>query len=226
MRSEPPWAVVRPEPNPEAERGADCFSPQYTHCNVPPKEFTTNLMDGDRKYKSRGYQDSGSSQSNGQASQKPRPPQGPRPPIDVTGPRLPRLVQAVTASRCYNCATTLPMGTDMKAHCPKCNAALHCCKQCAQFESSTRFQCLKPVPVRIAIKDQANECELFSQRVTVARDAKSPMGQSGFGGFGSRPLGNGNGSNGYSNGGNGDPRMNETRNASDARAAFDSLFKK
>ncbi len=48
---------------------------------------------------------------------------------------------------------------------------LHCCKQCAHFEPSTRFQCLKPIPARIAVKDQANECELFSPRVTVARDA-------------------------------------------------------
>ena len=177
-------------------------------------------MDSDRKYKSHGYQDSGSSSSsngggNG-SNQKPRP-QGPRPPLDITGPRLPRLVQAVTASRCYNCATTLPVDMDMKANCPKCNAALHCCKQCSQFESSTRFQCLKPIPARIAIKDQANECELFSPRVTVARDAKTPMGpQSGF-----RPFSSGSGSFA-----NGDLRMQEPRSASDARAAFDSLFKK
>ena len=181
-------------------------------------------MDGDRKYKTRGYQDTGPSSSNGSGSQNPRP-QGPRPPLDVTGPRLPRLVQAVTASRCYNCATTLPTDTDMKATCPKCHAALHCCKQCSQFESSTRFQCLKPIPVRIAAKDQANECELFSPRVTVARDSKTPMGQGGgFGMGGSRPYGNGNGYG--SNGQGGDSRMSDPRNASDARAAFDSLFKK
>jgi hypothetical protein len=176
-------------------------------------------MDGDRKYKSHGYQESGPSNSNGSASQKPRP-QGPRPPLDITGPRLPRLVQAVTASRCYNCATTLVTGTDMKANCPKCNAALHCCKQCAHFESSTRFQCLKPIPVRIAGKDLANECELFSPRVTVARDAKTAVAQQGYGGPRSYSSGNGQPTNGYSSNGQ------EPRNASDARAAFDSLFKK
>ena len=52
--------------------------------------------------------------------------------------------------------------------CPKCGAALHCCKQCTYFEPSTRFQCLKPVPVRISPKDTANTCELFKARVTVA----------------------------------------------------------
>jgi hypothetical protein len=56
--------------------------------------------------------------------------------------------------------------------------------------------------MRIAGKDQANECELFKPRVTVARDAA--------------------------------PANNHTANATqqgirspnDARAAFDSLFKK
>lgn len=165
-------------------------------------------MDGDRKYKQRGYMDAGrGSAPNGKADEKPRQ-QGPRPPLDVTGPRLPRLVQTVAASRCYNCAVMLPAGTDFKANCPKCSAALHCCKQCAHFEPSTRFQCLKPIPVRIAHKDQVNECELFKPRVTVARDAASSAQQA--------------------------PAVQPQsmrhdvppRTPNDARAAFDSLFKK
>ncbi len=166
-------------------------------------------MDSDRKYRQHGYNDSGN-HSNGHGNgngngQKPKP-SGPRPSIDITGPRLPRLVQSVAASRCYNCATTLPPGTDFTGTCPKCNAALHCCKQCVNFESSTRFQCLKPIPVRIAIKDQANECTLFSPRVTVARDV------SGQNGAGRPPV----------------PTMSTPapRNASDARDAFDRLFRK
>src|ERR1700736_6401262 len=160
-------------------------------------------MDGDRKYRQPGYMNS-DREPRGRGEDRPRP-SGPRPPLDVTGPRLPRLVQAVTASRCYSCSTTLPSGIDFTGTCPKCNADLHCCKQCAHFEPSTRFQCLKPIPVRIPIKDQANECPLFSPRVTVARDstgnasAKPPVTD-----------------------------MNSTppRNASDARNAFDRLFKK
>src|SRR5271170_587124 len=135
-------------------------------------------MDGERKYRQRGYQDSGreySGNGNALGGRRDERPQGPRPPIDVTGPRLPRMVQAVAAARCYNCSTALPSDIDWRGNCPKCSAALHCCKQCAHFEPSTRFQCLKPVPARIAIKDQANECALFSPRVTVARDSASPM---------------------------------------------------
>jgi len=193
-------------------------------------------MDGDRKYRQRGYNESGNSQNGSrdsqQQQQKPRQ-QGPRPSIDITGPRLPRLVQTVTASRCFNCATTLPTGVDFKANCPKCNAPLHCCKQCAHFEPSTRFQCLKPITVRIAGKDLVNECELFSPRVTVAREVKSQAGAAGLFQAGAA-LGNGNGNGSHENGGRrGEreplhPRLNDDRprTAQDARAAFDSLFKK
>jgi hypothetical protein len=167
-------------------------------------------MEGDRKYRQRGYQDSSreSSSSNGAGRREDRPrPQGPKPPIDVTGPRLPRMVQSVTGARCYNCGTML-LASDFPAECPKCHAALHCCKQCAYFEPSTRFQCTKPIPVRIAAKDQANECELFKPRVTVARDvAHGPSPAPSFGSPGAA-------------------QAPEPRNANDARAAFDSLFRK
>ena len=171
-------------------------------------------MEGDRKYRQRGYNDSDRPHSeNGtfrsdRTDDRPRP-QGPRQPLDITGPRLPRMVQAVTASRCYNCSTLLIEGFDFRAPCPKCGAALHCCKQCAHFEPSTRFQCLKPITVRIAVKDQANECGLFNPRVTVARDVTHP----------SSPIGPAAGNGGGAG-------MPEPRNASDARAAFDSLFRK
>ena len=162
-------------------------------------------MDSDRKYRQNGYMDS----SEGKSFREDRPKQqGPRPPLDVTGPRLPRLVQHVAASRCFNCATTLPAGTDLAGNCPKCNAELHCCKQCSHFEPSTRFQCLKPIPVRIPVKDKANECTFFAPRVTVARD-----GTAGASAAPPPPP--------SANAGPAAPR-----NADDARSAFDRLFKK
>ena len=160
-------------------------------------------MDSDRKYRQHGYMDSDRTESKGYREERPKP-QGPRPPIDITGPRLPRLVQAVTAARCFNCATTLPQGIDFNGNCPKCNAELHCCKQCAHFEPSTRFQCLKPIPVRIAVKDKRNECSLFSPRVTVARDGSAAATAA--------PAST-----------NHSP---EPRTPNDARSAFDRLFKK
>jgi hypothetical protein len=168
-------------------------------------------MEGDdRKYRHRGYMDTGrdSSSNNGpRRDERPRP-QGPRPPLDITGPRLPRLVQAVTAARCFNCSATLPADVDFQGNCPKCGTALHCCKQCGHFEPSTRFQCLKPIPVRIPVKDQANQCPLFKPRVTVARD--SAHGSPANGSLPSSPA----------------AQVPVPRNTSSARAAFDSLFRK
>ncbi len=160
-------------------------------------------MDGDRKYRQHGYADSDRVSGSYNKERQPRP----KLPLDITGPRLPRLVQNVVASRCFSCATALPPGTDFKGACPKCGAALHCCKQCVNFEPSTRFQCVKPIPERIPTKDAANECTFFSPRVTVARDGL-PSGSAV-----SRVVENGLGNPG-------------PRTPSDARAAFDNLFKK
>ncbi len=161
-------------------------------------------MDSDRKYRQNGYMDS-ARESKPFREDRPKP-QGPRPPIDVTGPRLPRLVQHVAASRCFNCATALPADVDFSGVCPKCSAELHCCKQCNYFDPSTRFQCVKPIPARIPIKDKANECPLFKPRVTVARDGVSSNGHPATASTPSGPP--------------------APRNADDARSAFDKLFKK
>ena len=107
-------------------------------------------MDSDRKYKQPGYMDS---ERDVRPFHEGPKPQGPRPPVDVTGPRLPRLVQHVAAARCFNCATALPADIQFTGNCPKCGAELHCCKQCSHFEPSLRFQCTKPIPVRIPVKD-------------------------------------------------------------------------
>src|SRR5450631_2648655 len=162
-------------------------------------------MDSDRKYRQNGYMDSGESKNFRDDRSKP---QGPRPPLDVTGPRLPRLVQHVAASRCFNCATTMPPETDMAGNCPKCNAELHCCKQCSHFEPSTRFQCLKPIPMRIPLKDKANDCTLFSPRLTVARDAPAGGAPPSF--RDRQPV----------------AMQEPPRSSSEARSAFDRLFKK
>lgn len=160
-------------------------------------------MDDDRKYRQNGYMDSDRKPRGQNGDSRPKTPQAPRSLQDPNGPRLPRLVQSVAASRCYNCATALPPGTDYKSNCPKCKVALHCCKQCSHFEPSTRFQCLKPIPARIPSKDQMNECEMFSAKVTVSRDGSMPQPPASSG-----------------------PGPNDVKTPHDARTAFDNLFKK
>jgi hypothetical protein len=162
-------------------------------------------MDDERKYRQRGYMDTGGDSRTNRRDDRPKP-SGPRPPLDITGPRLPRLLQNVVAARCFSCSTTLPTDIEWSSQskCPKCGAALHCCKQCAHFEPSTRFQCLKPIPARIPVKDAANECDLFKPRVTVARDS-APGGGATTNAQSAGPA---------------------PRTPNDARAAFDNLFKK
>jgi hypothetical protein len=136
-------------------------------------------MDGDRKYRQHGYQN-GNSSNGSEAGDVPKSEAlkprftAPRHPLDITAPRLPHMVQNVTASRCHNCANTLPAGFDFAQPCPKCAVELHCCRQCAHFDSSAHFQCAKPVAERIAAKDNRNDCMLFSPRVTVARESTKP----------------------------------------------------
>ncbi|HUS04707.1 MAG TPA: hypothetical protein VMZ52_00305 [Bryobacteraceae bacterium] len=160
-------------------------------------------MDDDRKYRQHGYQDYTRKPGGQNGDDRPRTPQGPRSLQDPNGPRLPRLVQSVAASRCYNCSTLLAPGTEFKGKCPKCHVDLHCCKQCAHFEPSTRFQCVKPIPARIPYKDQHNECELFSVKVTVSRDGSHPPPPPAA-----------------------QITPDQVRSPHDARTAFDNLFKK
>jgi hypothetical protein len=69
---------------------------------------------------------------------------------------------------------------------------------------------MKPIPVRIAVKDKNNDCSLFTPRVTVARE-----GTNGNGLHAPAPS--------TVNPNAGPPAP---RNADDARNAFDRLFKK
>ncbi|MGA2134810.1 MAG: hypothetical protein ABSH50_21200 [Bryobacteraceae bacterium] len=61
---------------------------------------------------------------------------------------------------------------------------------------------MKPIPVRIPVKDKANECTLFSARVTVARDGNAAAAP---------PPG---------------PTVQAPSSPDAARSAFDKLFKK
>ena len=154
------------------------------------------------KYRQHGYQDRGEEAKKRETTERPVK-------KDTFGPRPIQMPGTRAVSRCSQCGSLLQSVSDPVGPCPKCGFELHSCKQCTYFEPSTRFQCLKPVPVRIAPKDQANECVLFKPRVTVARDAAGAAAPPP----GSQPGGN-------------PLHAAVPRDASNARAAFDNLFKK
>jgi hypothetical protein len=75
-------------------------------------------------------------------------------------------------TRCALCGTQINIELDgiaFDAKCPKCRADLHTCKNCISFDPGARFQCRKPITVRVAKKDVRNECEHFEPRKTVER---------------------------------------------------------
>jgi hypothetical protein len=132
---------------------------------------------------------------------KERPPET-RPRQEQIGPRTPRMVGTVTRARCANCGTVLLPGFDPNGQCPRCHFELHCCKQCVHFDTSARFECTQPIPERIPKKDARNTCTFYEFRTTVEKDTAPSS---------SAPL-----------------RGSELSSVhtSDARKAFDDLFKK
>jgi predicted RNA-binding Zn-ribbon protein involved in translation (DUF1610 family) len=97
-----------------------------------------------------------------------------------------------SVSRCSQCGTVLQGLTEAAGQCPKCGFELHSCKQCTYFDPSSRFECMQPIPERIARKDARNECTFYSMRVTREKETSTPAA--------AKP--------------------------SDARQAFENLFKK
>lgn len=130
-------------------------------------------MSDDRKYRQRGYQDSGREERSG-----PRP-QGPAPKRE--GPRG-RGLGAPTESvfRCSACGEkqTFLDEVPFDAACRKCGADLHTCSSCIHFDTAFRWECRKnaEIPERVVKKRAANACPLFTPKLTqeFAKDADKP----------------------------------------------------
>lgn len=119
----------------------------------------------DRKYRQQGYR---------QSSFERRDPPRPRPtPMDA--PPRGSMLEKRTLTRCAACGAALPIAHASLTECPSCRAALHACRQCTHFEPTRRFECTQPIVERVADKNARNECDGFSLRVTVERNA-SPDG--------------------------------------------------
>jgi hypothetical protein len=120
---------------------------------------------GDRKYRQRGYQDSG--RDRGPREKRP----GTKP--ETFGPKTPRLMGKREVIRCASCAAVLPLGYDLNGTCFRCGFELHSCKQCAFFDTSSRFECIQPIKERIPRKDAKNACTFYSARTTVERETST-----------------------------------------------------
>jgi len=130
--------------------------------NVP----STGVFVSDRKYRQRGYQDSG------EERQKPSSEKSVK--KDTFGPRPVHMPGTHTVSRCAQCGTLLPAGIEPTAKCPKCDFELHSCRQCTYFDTSSRFECSQSIPERIPRKDERNQCTFYSMRVRVEKETSTP----------------------------------------------------
>jgi hypothetical protein len=113
----------------------------------------------ERKYRQRGYQDSGDGRGKNRTHLK----------QEAFGPKAPQMPSKHLISRCARCGKVLAAGFDPSGRCPHCGFELHSCKQCAHFDTSARFECTKPILARIPKKDARNECTFYSPRVTLER---------------------------------------------------------
>jgi predicted RNA-binding Zn-ribbon protein involved in translation (DUF1610 family) len=126
------------------------------------------LAVSDRKYRQRGYQDSGREPQ--QKNEKPVR-------QETFGPRAIQMPGTRTVSRCSQCGTVLQALSEPVGQCPKCGFELHSCKQCTYFDPSRRFECAQHIPERIPRKDARNECSFYSIRVTMEKETSTGAGR-------------------------------------------------
>ena len=124
----------------------------------------------DRKYRQRGYQDSGPRERKPDGPRKPPEPRDPRMPRD---PRVPNLPGFRDVFRCARCGHAESPDIGSESRCGKCGVDLHACVHCVSFDSSQRFECAQHIPARVSPKDVKNACALYSPRVSVERETGS-----------------------------------------------------
>lgn len=139
------------------------------------------------KYKQKGYRDSEQKEKRKREPEKPRTPEQ----------RQLRHMMERSANlvlRCHQCSAVAGSGEGIPADasCGGCGAALHCCRNCASFDTGARWECRAPITQPVLDKTAANDCALFK--------ANTVLDATGRRSGGSAPT--------------------------DARAAFDNLFKK
>lgn len=151
----------------------------------------------DRKYKHRGYQDSGYSSNTGGSSQRP---QGPRP--DFLKERLEDAPRGRTAGgfgpdafKCNKCSQIRHNLGELTSDdaCHGCGADLHTCGNCRFFDTTTLWECRENIPARVVGKHVKNTCGSFQPKIV--KDLAADKGS-------------------------------KLQSPDDARKAFDALFKK
>jgi hypothetical protein len=86
--------------------------------------------------------------------------------------------------RCHVCGRPVQHfdTIELDTACPFCQAPLHCCRTCSQFDSAARWQCRGAIDEAIGDKNKANACAKYSPRLVLdstGRRANTPNGAGG-----------------------------------------------
>lgn len=77
---------------------------------------------------------------------------------------------------CVVCSTAVDdaFPVSRQAHCPKCVADLHACRQCFWYDIHAAKQCREPMAEWIADKEKANFCDYYklNAKTKVVADTK------------------------------------------------------
>lgn len=131
----------------------------------------------ERKYRQRGYQD-----DDRDRTRRPEPDRRPAPTpgapaatrrLSSEGARNPNLMGYHEVAKCARCAAPVDPQIMSLSTCARCGQALHACIQCMHFDPGARFECTQPIKVRVAPKDAANDCALFTGRASWERATSS-----------------------------------------------------
>jgi hypothetical protein len=158
----------------------------------------------DRKYGQRGYMSDDGDRDKDREKPKEKPKGGPRGSRAKEEPRRMHMPDFQEVLRCSLCGAIVPPPVEivLESQCPKCKADLRSCKNCRHFDTAAQFECTQTIAERITKKDLRNSCQFFMARTSIERETRDSGGRTG---------------------GTGTP---SPTTSSDARSAFDNLFKK
>lgn len=121
----------------------------------------------DRKYKHKGYQDSG--YSSGDSSSRPQTPRPDARPQRMEGSPRGRTAggfgpDAFKCNQCGQIRQNLGVLTTDET-CLRCAADLHTCGNCRNFDTTTMWECRENIPARVTGKHKGNECTFFQPKI-------------------------------------------------------------
>ena len=80
--------------------------------------------------------------------------------------------------KCAECGERVMSPDDVVAgaHCKRCEAALHSCRNCTYFDTAADKECRQPIEVRIPKKRADNDCSFFKPQQAVDLTGPKPEG--------------------------------------------------